>query len=142
MTTLLEGKIKINDPFYRYKRKKIIVEKRRNTCAITNLQEVAKSIDREPEYLAEFFKHKFNVRFKESNDEYITTKSLTIEELESTIKDFIEDHVLCVKCRLPETEYYLDSNKLKVSCKACGSAYSMKSSPIKKHIIKNLKKKS
>ncbi len=141
MSTFIEGNNKIEDPFYRYKRKKINVEKRRNTCAITNLQAVAKSMDQEPEYLLEFFKHKFNLRFKESNGEYITTKSLTTEEVEESINDFTEHYVLCNTCRLPETEYYLEKEKLRVKCRACGSIYNMKSSSTKKVIIKNLKKK-
>lgn len=144
MTTNVEGRVKINDPFYRYTREIVIIEKRKNTCAIKNLDKIAINLDRELEYLSDYLKHKLNLRFKSSNKEFVTTKTITVDEIELALKDYIDEQVLCTssKCSNPETYYYLDdkTQKVRKSCKACGFTSSVKNTHIRKTILKNLKK--
>lgn len=103
------------DKFYRYKMPTVIIIKQRNNNAITNINDVAKSLDRNPEMLITFMKKRLSIAMK-YQDAKIEYKGVEDDKIKNTIYEFIEKCVLCKACKNPETELTENGN---MKCKAC-----------------------
>lgn len=113
------GLTDISDPFYRYQRHSLKVNKLKNKTEIVNLDQVAKDIEREPWMLMEYFKKKFGISFVNKSGTLTTTKDVTQDSFEQCIREFIEYYVLCPVCFLPETDYKITSSTYTLSCRCC-----------------------
>lgn len=112
----IQGINEIDDPFYRYQRHQFEVNSLKNKTQINNFETVCKDIEREPKNVITFLKKKLgmNINYKDS----IITLNSQIQKdiLENALNDYIEKHVLCPNCKLPET--VIENNDLR-KCKAC-----------------------
>lgn len=113
-----------NDLFYRYKMHKMnVIAGKNNTTIIDNVGGVMKDLERDSPLLTKFFKQKLGTNIQIKKDKMIISKTLNITELEPILFDFIETHILCPKCKLPETNISFDKkdkSKVMFNCKACG----------------------
>lgn len=116
----ITGLNKINDPFYRYKMESVEISKQGVKFAFVNIDSVCSSISREPNELISFLKKYFGTSFEYKNGIALTAKKdLTKDDLQNAIFKYIEDNVLCKKCKNPETVYVKEKKKILLSCKAC-----------------------
>ena len=116
----IRGTVPVIDPFYRYKMQSVEITKQGVKFAFTNIEQVSQSLAREPNQLVSFLKKHFGSAFEYKNNVATTTKKdLTKDELQNAVFKYIEDNVLCKKCRNPETEYVKDKKKIYMCCKAC-----------------------
>lgn len=129
----IRGKNEIDDPFYRYKRDRVITQKLRNKVEIANLTKISKDIERDPDILISYLKLKFNSNFIDKNNKITTTKNLENSQIESVINDFIQEYVLCEKCLLPETDL-LYKDTIYLNCRCC--SHLTKKNPDDKIIMK------
>lgn len=116
----ISGNTKIDDPFYRYKMESVDISKQGIKYVFTNIDSISVSLSRDPKELVGFLKKYFGTAFEYKNGIAQTTKKdLTKDELQSAIFNYIENNVLCKKCKNPETEYMKDKKKNLLCCKAC-----------------------
>ena len=121
----------VNDPFYRYKMRKLVVIQERTKISLPNLDEVGNDIQREPEMLLEYFKRKFNSNFIKKDGRVLTTKTIKYNEFEEAIREFIEFFILCDKCNLPETTYEMTENHYILTCRCCANYHKYQPKDIK-----------
>lgn len=116
----IRGNTEILDPFYRYKMEAVEISKQGVKFAFLNIDSVCMSLSRDPNHMISFFKKHFGSAFEYKNNIATTTKKdLTKDELQNATFKYIEDNVLCKKCKNPETEYVKDKKSVSLCCKAC-----------------------
>jgi len=101
----------VADPFYRYQRDilQVVYEsKNGGQTRLINIDSVSRQIKVPREELPKLFKKKLGVSI---NKDTIIGK-IEVSQLEKILNTFIENKVICKKCRLPELT--------KDSCNACG----------------------
>lgn len=123
MTNLINIGCKQNDEFFRYKMPKIELKHETNKTIIVNIDNIAKSLHINPIYIMQFFGYELGTiskyNNKNSNLSYINGCH-RLDNLSKVLNKFIEIFILCKQCKLPETEMKIKTEKIKITCKACG----------------------
>ncbi|CRG90567.1 hypothetical protein PISL3812_07611 [Talaromyces islandicus] len=115
----------VTDPFYRYKMEKLQskIEGKGNgiKTVVVNLNTVAQSLARPPEYVIKYFGFELGAQAnaKPTDDRWIINGAHDAPKLQDYLDGFIEKFVLCKKCKNPETEVIL-KDRIVLDCKACG----------------------
>ena len=91
----------------------------RRKTVITNLNVIAKSLDKPPHILLAHFSQSFGCGTVKKNG---LNGHYSVNELRVALYKFIELYVLCKACDNPETVVYASKTKRAVNivCKACG----------------------
>lgn len=116
----------VTDPFYRYKMEKLQskIEGKGNgiKTVVVNLNTVAQSLARPPEYVIKYFGFELGAQAnaKPTDDRWIINGAHDAPKLQDYLDGFIDKFVLCKKCKNPETEVILKDNRIVLDCKACG----------------------
>ncbi len=135
----------IIDPYYRYKMPIITGQHkgRGNGCktVITNLTDVAKSLDREPVEILKYIGYSTGSQTSITKDiEYIINGFVENENLLKYIYTYIENFISCPTCRNPETKYKFRSKKVHTKCSACGAMDELMEHKLVNYIKKNKNK--
>lgn len=107
-----------NDPFYRYKMTPLHTVVRNGCTELSNLEQVAREIDRDPDVLVKFFSQTLGCRAK---NKYVLSGTHLVADLQAHLYRFIEELVLCPSCRNPETTFRGGKTSLVLMCRACGN---------------------
>ena len=107
------------DPYYRYKMPKMILSYRKNGTIITNLDELAKSLNRKSDELLKMFS--WNLGTHSILKLKLLSGSYTGDQLRDQLLKYIDEYILCETCGNPETIYILSKKKLCLQCQACSS---------------------
>ncbi|KAL1964992.1 hypothetical protein VTN77DRAFT_6192 [Rasamsonia byssochlamydoides] len=116
----------VTDPFYRYKMEKIQskIEGKGNgiKTVVVNLNSVAQSLSRPPEYVIKYFGFELGAQAnaKPTDDRWIINGAHDAKKLQDYLDGFIAKFVLCKKCKNPETDVVIKDNRILLDCKACG----------------------
>lgn len=114
-----------SDTSYRYKMPKLgtKIEGRGNgiKTVIVNMVEIAKALHVTPGYPTKFFGMELGAqsKFNKKTERAIVNGSHTQQDLSKLLEKFIDNFVLCPRCRLPEIKLAIKSN-IKYDCAACG----------------------
>lgn len=110
------------DPYYRYQMPIIEINKSTNkgrpVTYIFNAPEVASSLKIKPNKLLKLFS--IGLGTSVNTKEFQISGFYETSELQEVLDKFIEDYLLCLKCRLPEVVFVHKKKKLIAMCKACG----------------------
>lgn len=101
-----------NDIYYRYKRDKLVIAHEKSRTRLTNITQIFKQLkltSNDVKNFSQGVKKTFGAQFKDDT----LNKIETCSNLELYIDKFIETHVLCKKCGLPE----LGEKRI---CSSCG----------------------
>jgi len=142
-----------SDLYFRYKMPKLEI----NVCGaskmirtyLTNIEAVAKAINRPSIYLIKFFGQQLNknttVCKEKTNEKSFISGKVEEKVLQQLCMEFIEKYVLCKLCKNPETEMFSDGKKKKkklyMKCISCGETKEIKqlgSDKIVKYMILRL----
>ena len=116
----IRGKTDIDDDNYRYKMEEVNIIQQGALFAFTNINSICKSLNRDTTHMLKFLKKHMGLLITYKNDSaQITKKDLTKNELQQAIFKYIEDNILCEKCKNPETDIAKDKKKDYIVCKAC-----------------------
>lgn len=108
------------DIFYRYKMEKLICIDQKGKTVVNNIDNIAKAIDRDPKNIANHFKKRLGTAMVYKDSKITISKTVTVNELEQLLFEFIEYNVLCPVCKNPETIVTINKkNKQEMTCKAC-----------------------
>lgn len=109
-----------NDPTYRYKMHPVNVVHQKTKSVIKNIKVIAVDLSRDPKFILEFLKKKFSIPITYAPDnESIEIKKFSKEQIQAAIYEFIEEFVLCSKCKNPETIIVTRASQLYLVCNAC-----------------------
>ena len=120
-----------HDVHYRYKMPTLTthIEKKNGvTTIIDNITTITDVIKRTPKDVSSYFSKNLG-----ANINYVKNKGIVIvgcdkskDELQEILNSYLEEFVLCDKCKKPETEIKVHKkSKLKI-CKACSHASTIK----------------
>lgn len=131
MTTNIGDSI---DPFYRYKRPLAVLETKKNTTIISNIDAIAKSLHTEPKYIL------YYIQLAKSTS--VSTRGeikmvLNKAEIENIINQFISEYILCQVCNYPELVIKKEKNQIYSSCNACGNSCSIPENKFTKIIYRD-----
>lgn len=92
-----------------------------NKTYFTNLDEIAKDLDRTSEELLKFLGYHLNTQITPAQSSLNGVYST--EKIQESVYDYIRAYVLCPVCNNPETKVFQSkSKKLKIGCAACGNS--------------------
>lgn len=116
----IRGTTPNDDPYYRYKMEQVTLQQQGIKYVFSNIDTICRAIGRDPVQIIKYMRKKFGASFEYKNGEASTTKKdITSQILQDTIYAYIEENVLCKKCKNPETEIINDGKKSYSVCKAC-----------------------
>lgn len=136
----IRGRNEINDPFYRYKMHKLVLQKERTKTVITNMKEISNDI-KIPSYtlILLYIKKKLSLSITDNQKEGRITITNDVDKnlLQNALYEFIEYFVLCKQCMLPELEYGIDKKHLITHCKSCGKVSNIEENNNTEKVIKS-----
>ena len=131
----------IIDPFYRYQRPKVIIEKAKLGIRFLNINEIAKAIELSDKSIMKFLQKKNGCKAKNN---ILFSKTITDNILDDQLEELL-NKLICKLCNNPEFEIYSEKEKNFIKCKACGNedelneelakimSYELESKPSKKN---------
>jgi translation initiation factor 5 len=120
----IRGIKEINDFSYRYKMEEVNIVNQGAQKAWLNIDVISSVLFRSSSDIVKFLKKYFGSSFDYKNGIMTTfKKDLTKQMLQEAVFQYIEQFVLCKKCKNPETENKQIKKKHLIVCKACGYSY-------------------
>jgi translation initiation factor 5 len=120
--TASKSKAILNDTHFRYQRDALQVETKAKST-ITNMKQVSKQIDMDPQVVTKYFNQRLSVpcKYDEKSGSATIGKKLNQSEAETILNSFITKYVLCEGCGLPELNLSQSrsAGTLKMECRAC-----------------------
>jgi len=121
--------ISLTDPEYRYKISSpvisVIGKKGNRSTLFENSEYYAEKLGVSSIYFGKYIGNKISCPFSiDKEKKCISWKGeYTREQIENYLKDFIKIYVLCPDCDYPETDIYLNEQKLiGLLCRSCGKS--------------------
>lgn len=106
----------IPDPFYRYKREKVKLNEDKLGTKITNLNNIAKSINLKSKTVITYIQKKLGCN---SKNDILYKKILDVNKIDNIIEELILN-IICKKCKNPEIDFIKNKKIINKKCKACG----------------------
>lgn len=125
------------DSHYRYKMPKLEITIKKSKTYLINILEISQSLKRSPKTITKFIAQELGTQFQIESNQYILNGKHDLNTIEKILFNFIDQLVLCHKCRSPET-YFLKGKKLKRECLACGYKSLDENLKIGSFILKNI----
>ena len=129
-----------DDPFYRYKRREFKILQQKTKISIQNMNEVASDLKRDPLMIIDYLKKKNGMTFTYKNGIFTTTKKISKEILDHFLQKYIEEYVLCKKCKYPEVDLKIENKNISAVCRCCSNVYVYKKNDIINNFIKRKKR--
>lgn len=123
--------LQTDDPFYRYKMPPVLIQSTRKHTEITNLESIAKSLDRPAKLLLKYITIQLGTFATKNAINGIHQRDV----LQKVVYKFISSCVLCDTCNNPETDVVIEKKKKVLVCKSCGSKSDIKDEKILKYIV-------
>jgi len=87
---------------------------------ITNLDEIAQDLKREPTHILKFFGFELATLTRTAQDSFIVNGKFAKDTLDNALDIFIDKYVLCGKCSNPETRLIKKGGLIHLECISCG----------------------
>lgn len=94
---------------------------RGNNTVVTNIQQVAKDLNRDVDQLLKFLQKELATSAKFQGNSLVFNRRIPGSSLNEKIKKFADIFVLCRTCGKPDTEIIKERNIMLVKCNACGA---------------------
>lgn len=116
------------DQFYRYKVRQLFAQVvgkgKMIKTVLLNVDEVARDLQIPPSYLVAYVGYELGAAYKyepkkPDREKASVAGDRTSDELNVTITKFIQEIILCPKCKLPETKMIV-GKEIEVNCRSCG----------------------
>ena len=93
---------------------------------LTNLQQIASHLRREPTHLLKFLLRELATSGAFKQNRVILQRKISSAKINEKIQEYANEFVICKECRKPDTEFIKDHNFLFVHCLACGAKHSVR----------------
>lgn len=88
---------------------------------LTNLGEIADTLNREAEHLHRFIQRELGTSGKFDNGRGRYNGNFSGEDLDTAISSYVEEYVRCSECGLPDTRLVREDRTPMLRCDACGA---------------------
>ncbi|MCD1293683.1 translation initiation factor IF-2 subunit beta [Methanocella sp. CWC-04] len=93
---------------------------------ITNFNDICSTINRDPDAVAKYLLRDIGTAGVRADGRLILNGSFTNDELNGTIKKYVDNYVICKVCNLPDTNIIKVDRIDMIKCDACGASYQIK----------------
>ena len=90
---------------------------------ITNFLQIVACLRRDENHVAKFLSKELASSCEIKGDRVILSRKLPSKEINEKIERYVNQFVLCPKCKKPDTELEEDKGKAFLRCLACGEKY-------------------
>ena len=129
----------LKDPFYRYKRSELKIDKCSNYLKLDNLDQIAKQLKVDQKIIISNIKKYLNCNITIVNDK-VCIRGKSEDDIDNMLEKFIVEKVICPKCNYPELELNPESDNYN-SCNSCGHCMNKKEDNDDDKKIKTISKK-
>ncbi len=96
-----------------------------NKTIISNLGEIAKTLERKLELLVKFIEKQLAAKAIIEKNFVIFNAKLSAGKINIRIQQFADQFVICKECGKPDTSLSKDTGVFFLKCSACGAKYSL-----------------
>lgn len=97
-----------------------------NKTLVFNFQQICSVLRRDPEHLAKFLSKELATQVIIEKERTIFNRKLTKEQIDSKIKSYAKEFVICPECKKPDTELIKEREFMFLHCLACGAKHSVR----------------
>jgi translation initiation factor 2 subunit 2 len=90
---------------------------------ISNFLVIASKIRRDPIHLMKFLSKELASQVEIQNDRLLLSRKLSSREINEKIEKYVNNFVLCPKCKKSDSELVHENGKLFIRCMACGDKF-------------------
>lgn len=116
-------KVKATNEYKRFEILKVKGHHEGIRTVISNFIQIAVCIRRTPEHLLKFLTKELASSGEIKGDRLILSRRLSSRDINEKIEKYVNQFVLCSKCKKPDTELIEDKGKMFLRCLACGEKY-------------------
>jgi translation initiation factor 2 subunit 2 len=87
---------------------------------LSNFGQIVSHIRREPSHLSKALSKDLASQGEIQGDRLILSRKLSSKDVNEKIGKYVNEFVICPKCKKPDTELKEDGNKVFLHCLACG----------------------
>jgi translation initiation factor 2 subunit 2 len=98
-----------------------------NKTVVSNLGEISKVLGRKLELIVKYIEKNLATKGIIEGNFVIFNTKLSASKLNTRIREFTDQFVICKECGKPETRLSKDTGIYYIKCQACGAEYSIKS---------------
>lgn len=98
-----------------------------NKTIISNMGEIAKTIERKLELLVKFIEKQLATKAIIEGNFVIFNTKLSASKINDRVQQFCDQFVFCKECGKPDTKLSKDTGVFFLKCNACGAKYSLNS---------------
>src|SRR6056297_1744086 len=93
---------------------------------LTNLNQIASHLRREPEHLTKFLLRELATKGHAEQDRIVLNNKIPSKKINPKIEQYVKEFVLCSECNKPDTEI-IKQDKIEIlHCLACGAKHPIK----------------
>jgi translation initiation factor 2 subunit 2 len=93
---------------------------------IVNFIAICDTISRDPSAVATFMSHELGTAASQSDTRLALSGSFTAGQVNGAIKKYVDEHVICKVCHLPDTKLITEGRQTFIRCEACGAKYPLR----------------
>lgn len=90
---------------------------------LTNLNQIASHLRREPEHLAKFLLKELATKGNFEQERFILNNKISSKKINPKIEQYVKEFVLCSECNKPDTEIIKQGKIETLHCLACGAKH-------------------
>ena len=98
-----------------------------NTSVIKNFDRISDAVNRDPEEILKYLLGGLGTAGERSGSRVIFQGKIPADSIQTKLKDYIENYVICSECGKPDTHLVKRGRNTMVRCDACGAIRPLKS---------------
>jgi translation initiation factor 2 subunit 2 len=91
-----------------------------------NFGEICDRLSREPDAVAKFLLRELGTAGSRSAGRIMLNGTFSAGDIDAIIAKYVESHVMCRECHLPDTRLQKEGRATFICCEACGAKYQVK----------------
>jgi len=93
---------------------------------VTNFGDIVGTLNRDPDAVAKYLLRELGTAGSRGEGRITLNGAFTADDVNGVIKRYVESHVMCRVCHLPDTRLLKEGRRAFIRCEACGAKYQTK----------------
>jgi len=90
---------------------------------VANFGDICRTLNRDPDAVAKFLLHELGTAGSRDEGRITLNGAFPAEAVDAAVGKYVESHVLCKVCHLPDTQLLKEGKQAFIRCEACGAKY-------------------
>ncbi len=93
---------------------------------VTNFGDIVGTLNRDPDAVAKYLLRELGTAGSRSGGRMALNGAFAAGDVDAVVKRYVESHVMCKVCHLPDTRLLKEGRRAFIRCEACGAKYEVK----------------